>query len=428
MFSRLSNKNTKRSSNRIFYGWWMVASAMFLMFFTTGVSFFGFSAFFDPIRKDLGWTRAQAAQGPSIREVYQSVMAPFVGFLVDRFGPRKVIPPTMFISGLGFILLARVTTPSHYFLALILIGTGMGWTAYVMVNTAINNWFIKSRGKALGATSMGPGFGGILVALIVFFIDTEGWRVVAHSIGIITCVVAVPITLFLRGAPENYGLLPDGRTVDVSKENSSLKDSEMEDEAQFSFTEVLKDRSYWLFIIACGFQQMAVSAMVVHHIPALVSFGITSQVAGLLVLIFTLSSLPLRFFSGYLADKYDPRMVFISMLILQLSGAVILIGVFNIWIALLFEITYGIGWGGSTSARLSLQGHYWGRSIFGSLMGIQIGSGAVGGLIAPVLVGWLADTSGYRFAFSLMIVPLVIAVIMVHLMRTPNIIQESING
>mgnify|MGYP001188505017 CR=1 FL=1 len=126
MFNRLFNKNHKRHPSRIFYGWWMVVSAMFIMFFTTGVSFFGFSAFFDAIRKDLGWTRAQAAQGPSIQEVYQAIMAPFVGFLVDRFGPRKVVTPTMFISGLGFIILARVTAPSHYFLALILIGTGTG--------------------------------------------------------------------------------------------------------------------------------------------------------------------------------------------------------------------------------------------------------------------------------------------------------------
>ncbi len=398
------------------------------MFFTTGVSFFGFSAFFDAIRKDLGWTRAQAAQGPSIQEVYQAIMAPFVGFLVDRFGPRKVVTPTMFVSGLGFIILARVTAPSHYFLALILIGTGMGWTAYVMVNTAINNWFIKSRGKALGATSMGPGFGGIIVVLIVFFIDIEGWRAVANSIGIITCVIAVPLTLFLRGAPENYGLLPDGRTVVVPSGNTAASGygTESESEAQFLFRDVLKDRSYWLFIIACGCQQMAVSAMVVHHIPALVSFGITSQVAGFLVLIFTLSSLPLRFFSGYLADKYDPRIVFLSMLILQLCGAIILIGVSNIWIALLFELTYGIGWGGSTSARLSLQGHYWGRSIFGSLMGIQIGSGAIGGFIAPILVGWFADSSGYRFAFSLMIIPLAFAVIMIHSMKAPNIISDKI--
>ena len=424
MFNRLFNKNY----NRLFYGWWMVASAMFLMFFTTGVSFFGFSAFFDPIRKDLGWTRAQAAQGPSIQEVYQALVAPFVGFLVDRFGPRKVITPTMFISGFGFIILARVTAPSHYFFALILIGTGMGWTAYVMVNTAINNWFIKSRGKALGATSMGPGFGGIIVALVVLFIDTEGWRTVANSIGIITWAIAVPLTLILRGAPENYGSLPDGRTTVVPKENTSVSEDriESEDEAKLSFTVVLKDRSYWLFIIACGCQQMAVSAMVVHHIPALVSFGLTSQIAGFLVLIFTLSSLPLRFFAGYLADKYDPRIVFMSMLILQLCGAVILIGVFNIWVALLFELTYGIGWGGSTSARLSLQGHYWGRSIFGSLMGIQIGSGAIGGFIAPILVGWVADASGYRFAFSLMVVPLLFALIMIYFMRAPNIISDKV--
>jgi MFS family permease len=59
-------------------------------------------------------------------------------------------------------------------------------------------------------------------------------------------------------------------------------------------------------------------------------------------------------------------------------------------------------------------------------MGIQIGSGAIGGFIAPILVGWFADSSGYRFAFSLMIIPLAFAVIMIHSMKAPNIISDKI--
>ena len=162
-------KNLTEYPTRIFYGWWMVLAGMLLMFYTTGISFFGFSAFFDAIRVNLKWTRAEVAMGPSVQALQTALMAPFAGYLVDKFGPRIVTSIAMFIGGLGFVVLSKVTTPLHYYLAFILIGTGMGATAYVLVATAISNWFVKRRGKAMGITFMGPGFGGILVTLIVFF-------------------------------------------------------------------------------------------------------------------------------------------------------------------------------------------------------------------------------------------------------------------
>lgn len=409
-------KNLTEYPTRIFYGWWMVLAGMLLMFYTTGISFFGFSAFFDAIRVNLKWTRAEVAMGPSVQALQTALMAPFAGYLVDKFGPRIVTSIAMFIGGLGFVVLSKVTTPLHYYLAFILIGTGMGATAYVLVATAISNWFVKRRGKAMGITFMGPGFGGILVTLIVFFIEVYGWRDVANFIGFATWGFAIPLALIFRSAPEKYGQEPDGSNVSLDK--TTLLE---EKDPEFSFKDVLFHKSYWLYLGALAFQQMAISAMVVHHIPALVSFGITNQLAGVMVLIFTVASLPMRFYSGYLADKYDSRIVTASMLGFQLAGAILFVVIYNIWTAIIFEIIYGIGWGGSNAARLSLQGKYWGRSIFGSLMGIQVGIGALGGFMAPIFVGWVTDIADYRLAFSFLVIPLAFSVLMIYSMRPPII-------
>ena len=53
-------------------------------------------------------------------------------------------------------------------------------------------------------------------------------------------------------------------------------------------------------------------------------------------------------------------------------------------------------------------------------MGLQVGAGAIGGLISPVVVGWLADTYDYRIAFMTVVIPLALAVIMVLLMTRPT--------
>ncbi len=410
-----------RRRPRLFYGWWMALSGLYLMFYTTGVSFFGFSAFFDSIRLDLNWTREQVSRGPAMMAVFTAILSPTIGALTDRFGPRFVTAVAMFSGGAGFIVLSHVEHAWQYYVAFILIGSGMGATSYVMVATAVSNWFLRNRGKALGLTFIGPGFGGIMTALLVVLIREYGWRDAALFTGIGTWVTCIPLAMVLRRRPEHYGLRMDGDPPEPDDANSGqagdLADAEPSPGAVRS---ILLSRSYLLYVGALSMQQVAITAMVVHHIPALVSYGFSMETAGAMVVVFTVASIPMRFFSGALADRFNKKLVVATMLSFQLAGGILFIFIANIWVAIIFEVIYGTGWGGSNAARLSLQGDYWGRGIFGSLMGLQVGAGAVGGLISPVLVGWLADIYDYRIAFMTVVIPLALAVIMVLLMTRPQ--------
>ena len=411
----------RRRRPRLFYGWWMALSGLYLMFWTTGVSFFGFSAFFDSIRLDLNWSRAQVSLGPAILALQTAVFSPTIGFLTDRLGPRLVTAIGMFLGGAGFIVLSRVDHAWQYYVAFILIGSGMGATSYVMVATAVSNWFLRNRGKALGLTFMGPGFAGIITALLVVLIREYGWRDAALFTGIGTWITCVPLALVLRRRPEHYGLRMDGDLPEADASESGQSSTMTEPEpTPGGVRSILLSRSYLLYVGALSMQQIAITAMVVHHIPALVSYGFSVETAGAMVVVFTVASIPMRFFSGALADRFNKKLVVATMLSFQLAGGILFIFVANIWVAILFEVIYGTGWGGSNAARLSLQGEYWGRGIFGSLMGLQVGAGAVGGLISPVLVGWLADAYDYRIAFMTVVLPLALAVVMVLLMNRPH--------
>ncbi len=411
----------RRRRPRLFYGWWMALSGLYLMFWTTGVSFFGFSAFFDSIRLDLNWSRAQVSLGPAILALQTAVFSPTIGFLTDRLGPRFVTAIGMFLGGAGFIVLSQVEHAWQYYVAFILIGSGMGATSYVMVATAVSNWFLRNRGKALGLTFMGPGFAGIITALLVVLIREYGWRDAALFTGIGTWITCIPLALVLRRRPEHYGLRMDGDLPEADASESGQSSTMTEPEpTPGGVRSILLSRSYLLYVGALSMQQIAITAMVVHHIPALVSYGFSVETAGAMVVVFTVASIPMRFFSGALADRFNKKLVVATMLSFQLAGGILFIFVANIWVAILFEVIYGTGWGGSNAARLSLQGEYWGRGIFGSLMGLQVGAGAVGGLISPVLVGWLADAYDYRIAFMTVVLPLALAVVMVLLMNHPH--------
>ncbi len=102
--------HVNRNPSRVFYGWWVVGASFFISLYTGGVVFFGFTAVFEPIADEFGWSYAQISLAASIQGLEAGLLAPVTGLLVDRWGPRKLIFGGAIISGLGLILLSRITS------------------------------------------------------------------------------------------------------------------------------------------------------------------------------------------------------------------------------------------------------------------------------------------------------------------------------
>ncbi|MBM4312597.1 MAG: MFS transporter [Deltaproteobacteria bacterium] len=84
---------------------------------------------------------------------------------------------------------------------------------------------------------------------------------------------------------------------------------------------------------------------------------------------------------------------------LAISTAMMSVGMFSLfyvdiwWIMILFLFLLPFGFGGGTSVRGALLGEYFGRAVFGRLMGLVMGIGAIGAMIDPTLTGFIFDTT-----------------------------------
>src|SRR4030042_6242917 len=94
---------------RIFYGWWIVWAVFIISGYVSGIITFGFTAVFEPIAREFGWSHASISIGASIRGLEVGLLAPIVGLLMDRLGPRKLVLAGSIITGLGLILLSRIS-------------------------------------------------------------------------------------------------------------------------------------------------------------------------------------------------------------------------------------------------------------------------------------------------------------------------------
>jgi OFA family oxalate/formate antiporter-like MFS transporter len=129
----------------------------------------------------------------SILIVVQTFLSPCQGFLVDRFGPRLLLSVGGAVTGLSWVLAARVTTLTGLYLTYGLlggIGTGI---VYVGVIGHMVQWFPDRRGFATGIVAAGYGMGALLTTFPISGTIQEAsyqqalfrWGLVFSTVGVL---------------------------------------------------------------------------------------------------------------------------------------------------------------------------------------------------------------------------------------------------
>ena len=377
-------------SKNIFYGWWIVLACSLIGLYFGGTVVFGFTAFFEPIREEFGWSYTQISFAASLRGLEMGIFAPLIGFLVDRFGPRKLILWGTITVGLGLILLSFTHSLAMFYTAFLLLGLGGGGCMSVVTMTAVANWFRKKIGLALGVMSSGFGTGGLMVFLIVYLIDLYQWRATLIILGLGMWALGIPLSLIVRDRPEHYGYSPDGEVSSPQLEGYEMKDTGVE----ITLREALKMRSFLYLNITEFIRFVALMAVFTHVMPYLASVGMPRSTAGLVAGALPLISIIGRFGLGWLGDVFDKRYVLAMATAFTSVGLLAFSYVHMKWVIVPFLLLFPLGHGGSMVQKGSISREYFGRDSFGKMMGIMMGSGSLGGIIGPTLAGWGFDTVG----------------------------------
>ena len=146
----------------IFYGWWVVGGSVLIAMYVAGAVFYGFTAIFEPIADELGWSYTQISLAASLRGLEMGLLAPLVGILTDRWGPRRLIFGGAIITFLGLLMLGRTTSVGTFYVAFVLVAVGMSTCTMTVLLTAVTNWFQRRVGIATGIAVSGFGLGGLM--------------------------------------------------------------------------------------------------------------------------------------------------------------------------------------------------------------------------------------------------------------------------
>ncbi len=380
---------------KIFYGWWVVGASFMIALFVGGVIHYGFTAMFEPIANEFHWSYAQISLGASLRGLETGLLAPFIGILVDRLGPRKLLFSGIIIIGVGLMVLSSINSLGMFYGAFILIGIGMSTCSSTVLLTTVANWFRKKMSMAIGIVLSGWGFAGLLIPLVVILINIFQWRTALVIIGISVWVIGLPLSLLVRHRPEQYGYLADGEVNRIAidaKDPTSVQTTEESSGAK----QALRSGTFWQIVIALMFRSTIVAAVTTHVMPFLTSIGIARTMSGLVASAVPLSSISGRLGFGWLGDRFDKRWVSASGFAVTSLGLLFFAysSVERVWLLVPFLIFFGIGYGGLNVMIAGLLRDYFGRNKFSTIFGFAAGVLTVGQVIGPLLAGWVYDKWG----------------------------------
>lgn len=414
-----------KSFKKPFYGWWIVGAGGIVQWYTSAVFWRGFQAFVPPILSTFGWSHGATAAAISLQRSESGMISPFVGALLDKYGPRKLMAFGVFVTGGGFIFMSQMQTLWHFYLAISLLTLGMSFGTFIVFVVTVANWFVRKRARALATLMSFSAIGGLTLPLLVASIDQFGWREMLFAAGVGFWIIGFPATLVMRRRPEDFGMQPDGGpeytgedTGDAGSTQPAIPRTSRIREHSITMRQAVKLRFFWQLAIVTSLGQL-VSSTNLFHFAALLEYGMTAALAASAAGAVAIGDLAGRAGMAVIGDKFDKRKMLTIAMLMQTVGVAGLASInatvggvnLGLWPLPLFIVFFGLGFGSSIPLRLSILGDYFGRAHYGSIVGLTSSVNAIFGAAGPALIGLIHDIEGsYRLGFTILGAGLLIAI------------------
>jgi len=371
-----------------------VAATSFLALFAiVGIALYGLPFFYDFMVREFGWSRAQVTSGNAISKLLVGPLFGFLaGWLVDRFGPRRLMVAGILMAGIALVGLGAIHSLTGFYFFYLFNALGNFCGGPLPNQVLLSRWFTAARGRAMGFAYLGIGIGGAIVPFLALWLTQEvGWRGALQALGLLIVLAALPLALVVKESPDRAaGRAPSPEPLAPSPA---------------SVAPVFRSPAFYL-LLAGSMCSIAAVGGTNQHLKLFLSLdhgysqGAAAQIASLVLA----SSLVGRLGMGWLADRIPKKYVML-LIYLLVAAAIPLLFLTRMHGAIyLFAAVFGIGLGGEYMVIPLMAAELFGVRVLGRAMGVVLTGDGVAEALAPVLVGRMHDVSGsYATGFAAVI-------------------------
>ena len=376
-----------RPKTPFYYGWLVLGMSFLGTFPATGVSQVVIGGVQGFIVADTGWSRTQVAAAVTIGTWASGALTPLIGWLVDRHGPRWLMPLGALVAGISLYWIGEALLLWHFWIAYVL---GRAVSNPVLIGivprTVAVNFFRRNRNVALSLVSEARPLGGAIVIQIIAFIAIYyDWRTAYQYLGIMSLVMVLPLVMVMRRRPEDIGLLPDGAKPGEAAAGSLPEAghgrrrwlSSVTGAAEFDWKagEALRTRAFWFIAVTAALGTMASSAIGFSLVPYLIEEANLSSAQATGVLSFGTFLTIANLGWAFLANRFSPRVCLMGVLVTASATILYLFALqsapltFAAPMAFGYALIWGLAHGPVGTLEHMLLAQYFGRASYGSIVG-----------------------------------------------------------
>jgi MFS family permease len=363
----------------------VTATAFAALFSVVGLALYGLPLYYDFMVREFGWSRTMVTSGNALSKL---VVGPLFGFgagwIVDRFGPRRLMLAGILMAGGALAGLAAMSAVWAFYFFYFFNALGYVCGGPLPNQVLLSRRFDKARGKAMGIAYLGIGVGGAIVPLLSASLTARfGWRTSLALVGVAIVVIAFPLAYFVGD---------ERAAVDGSESVRSARRSQPQEVALGA---LLTAPAFYLLAIGSMCSIAAVGGTN-QHLKLFLSLDrgyAQGEAARVISLVLTVS-IAGRLLMGWLADRVPVKYVMLLIYLLVAGSVPLLLAGASRSTMYLFALVFGLGLGGEYMIIPLMAGQLFGVEVLGRVMGIVLTADGVAEATAPMLVGYLRDQSG----------------------------------
>ena len=373
----------------------VTATAFSALFSVVGLALYGLPLYYDFMVREFGWSRTVVTSGNALSKL---VVGPLFGFaagwIVDRFGPRRLMMAGIVMAGGALIGLGTISSLWMFYAFYLLNALGYVCGGPLPNQVLLSNWFDRTRGRAMGVAYLGIGIGGAMVPWLAHWLtDLFGWHTSPQALGVLVVVIALPLVYTVRERPPDAGSEAQGshgepvaRAFQAS--NTSLRP-------------ILTNPAFYLLALGSMCSIAAVGGTN-QHLKLFLSLdrGYSQGDAARIISLVLTFSIAGRLVMGWLADRTSRKHVMLLVYLLVAGAIPILLAASSTRAMYMFAAVFGLGLGGEYMIIPLVAAELFGVERLGRIMGIVLTADGVAEATAPMLVGYLRDVgSSYNVGF-----------------------------
>jgi len=365
---------------------YIVATAFLTLLALVGFAYYGLPFFYDFMIGEYGWSRAVVTSGNAVGKLVVGFIA---GWMIDRYGPRRLMLTGSLMMGIALVGLSFADTLGIFYLFYLFNALGYVLGGPIPCQVLISRWFDKNRGKAMGIAYLGIGTGGAIVPLLATGFEKQfGWHMALALLGLLVVLISLPMAWFIR---------------DPSLRQSITKDQPRQ--TMPPVKHILKRPEFYLLAIGSMCAIGTVGGIGQHLKLYLRDLEFTQTEAAQVMSFVLLASLIGRVLMGFLSDLVSRKYVMILIYLLVATAIPLLMMPDFPGRIYLFAVIYGIGLGGDYMIIPLMAGDLFGVKVLGRVMGIVLVADGVAESLFPVLVGALYNEAAksYNLGFTVLI-------------------------